>query len=474
MLLVKGAKVMQHEKKSFCVLILAAGKGTRMLSKKPKVLHTILEEALLYYPLSELRSVGLNDISVLVGFAGESVEEWTREKFPEVNVLWQREQLGTGHAAKLAQEWWKEYENVIILPGDTPLIRAETLLKFKNMHIEKDNSCSFLSFELTDPSGYGRVIRDGLSVRIVEHKDATPDEQKCREVNSGMYIFKTSALSAVIDDLNCENSQKEYYLPDAIALIEKSGGRTDAVRAADATEFNGINDPKQLAEATAVMKKRILDKWMSHGVRCNDPISTWIGPKVKLGEDIEIQPNVQMFGDTSVGNCCKIGSFTILHDTVLGDNVEIIGSVRIKKSSVGENSVIGPFVFIRDGAELNQNVHVGRFVEIKKSILRNGSKVPHLSYVGDADIGERTNIGAGTITCNYDGEKKHFTKIGNNCFVGSDTMFVAPITIGNDVVTGAGSVITDDIPDGALGVARAKQRNIEGWSSRRKKPKGEN
>ena len=465
---------MQHEKKDFCVLILAAGKGTRMRSKKPKVLHTILEEVLLYYPLSELRSAGLEDISVMVGFSGESVEEWIKNQFPEVNVLWQREQHGTGHAAKLAQEWWEEYENVIILPGDTPLIRAETLLKFKNMHIEKNNSCSFLSFELTDPTGYGRVIRDGLSVRIVEHKDATPDEQKCREVNSGMYIFKTSALSAVIDELKCENSQKEYYLPDAVALIEKTGGRTDAVRAADATEFLGINDPKQLADATAVMKKKILEKWMSMGVRCNDPVSTWIGPRVKLGEDIEIQPNVQLWGDTSVGSGCTLGSFTVLQDSALGENVEIIGSVRIKKSRVGDNSIIGPFVFIRDGAELDHDVHVGRFVEIKKSTIRNGAKVPHLSYVGDAYIGERTNIGAGTITCNFDGEKKNFTKIGKNCFVGSDTMFVAPVTIGDDVFTAAGSVITQDIPDGALGVARARQKNVEGWSSRRKKHDGGN
>jgi bifunctional UDP-N-acetylglucosamine pyrophosphorylase/glucosamine-1-phosphate N-acetyltransferase len=465
---------MQHEQKLFCVLILAAGKGTRMRSKTPKVLHKIMEEPLLYYPLSELRSAGFNDISVMVGFSGTTVEEWIKNEFPDINVLWQREQLGTGHAAKLAQDWWKDYGNVVILPGDTPLIKAETIKKFIDAHIDKNNSCSFLSFDLTDPSGYGRVIRDGMSVRIVEHKDATPDERKCREVNSGMYVFSTEALSAVIDDLKCMNSQKEYYLPDAVALIEKNGGRTDAVKASDPTEFLGINDPNQLAEAAAVMKKRILDKWMGSGVRCNDPLSIWIGPRVCIGEDTEIQPNVQLWGETSIGSGCRIGSFTVLQDSVLEDNVEIIGSVRIKKSKVGESSIVGPFVFIRDGAELHQKVHVGRFVEIKKSIVRKGAKVPHLSYVGDADIGEHTNIGAGTITCNYDGEKKNFTKIGNNCFVGSDTMFVAPVNIGDNVVTAAGSVITQDIPEGALGVARAKQKNIEGWSSRRKIHKGGN
>lgn len=470
----EGAGVMQHEKNKFCVLILAAGKGTRMRSKTPKVLHKILEEPLLYYPLSELTSAGFREISVVVGFSGETVEEWIKSEFPEINVLWQKEQLGTGHAAKLTMDWWKDYENVVILPGDTPLIKADTLLKFINAHIEKDNCCSFLSFDLQDPTGYGRVIRDGLSVRIVEHKDATPDERKCREVNSGMYVFKTSALSAVIDRLSCANSQKEYYLPDAVALTEQNGGRTDAVKAQDAAEFLGINDPGQLAEAASVMKKRILDKWMNRGVRCNDPASTWIGPKVELGEDIEIKPNVQLWGRTSIGNGCTVGSFTILTDSVLEDNVEIVGNVMIKKSRVGERSTVGPFVYIRDGAEIHDDVHVGRFVEIKKSTIRRGAKVPHLSYVGDADIGEKTNIGAGTITCNYDGEKKNFTKIGNNCFVGSDTMFVAPVTVGDNVVTAAGSVITQDIPDGALGVARARQKNIEGWSSRRKIGKGGN
>ncbi len=465
---------MQYEQKKFCVLILAAGKGTRMRSKTPKVLHKILEEPLLYYPLSELISAGFKDISVMVGFSGEDVEGWIKKTFPKINVLWQREQLGTGHAAKLAQNWWKDFDNVVIIPGDTPLIKAETLQKFINTHLEKDNSCSFLSFELNDPAGYGRVIRDGLSVRIVEHKDATPDERKCREVNSGMYVFKTSALASVIDDLDCRNSQKEYYLPDAVSLIEKDGGRTDAVRAADPAEFLGINDPKQLALAASVMKERILDKWMDMGVRCIDPATTWIGPRVKLGEDTEICPGVQIFGGSTIGSGCSIGSFTVIRDSVLEDDIEIIGSVRINGSRVGQNSILGPFVLIRDGAELNSNVHVGRFVEIKKSTIKNGAKVPHLSYVGDAEIGEKTNIGAGTITCNYDGEKKNFTKIGNNCFVGSDTMFVAPVTIGDDAVTAAGSVITQDIPDGALGVARAKQKNIEGWNSRKKIRKGGN
>lgn len=463
---------MRREQDKFCVLVLAAGKGTRMRSKTPKVLHKLLEEPLLYYPLSELKSAGFRDVSVMVGFAGESVEEWLKNEFAEAGVLWQREQLGTGHAVKLAQGWWKNFENVLILPGDTPLIKGETLRKFVDAHIEKNNVCSFLSFEPQDPTGYGRVIRDGLSVRIVEHKDATLDEQKCREVNSGMYAFSTAALSEVIDSLRSDNSQKEYYLPDAVSLIEKSGGQTDAIKASDANEFLGINDSMQLAHAADVLRKRIQKGWMETGVRILDPATTWIGPKVTLGEDMDIQPNVQLWGATKVGSGACIGAFTVLWDAELGDDVNIIGSVRIKGSKVGDGAEIGPYVYIRDGAELDENVHVGRFVEIKKSRIRKGAKVPHLSYVGDADVGENTNIGAGTITCNFDGKKKNLTKIGNNCFVGSDTMFIAPVTLGDDASTAAGSVITQDIPDGALGVARARQRNIEGWSSRRKCSKG--
>lgn len=463
---------MQHINKSFCVLILAAGKGTRMRSKTPKVLHNMLEEPLLFYPISAIKEAGFENIGVVAGFAGEQVEEWLGSEFPDIKVIWQREQLGTGHAVKLSQEWWSEYEHVMILPGDTPLITSQTLIKFAERHLQNLNMCSFLSFELQNPAGYGRVIRDGLSVRIVEHKDATPDEQKCREVNSGMYVFDTRELALVIDELKCGNSQNEYYLPDTLALIEKTGAKVDAVKADNFSEFIGINDPKQLAEAAVVMRDRILNKWMAAGVKCLDPISTWIGPKAVLGEDITIEPNVQMWGRTSIGSSSTIGSFTVLNNAEICENVKIVGSVRINNSKIGKGTSVGPFVFIRDNAVLSDNVHVGRFVEIKKSVISEGAKVPHLSYIGDADIGTNTNIGAGTITCNYDGENKNRTTIGDNCFIGSDTMLVAPVTLGDDVTTAAGSVITKNIPDGSLGIGRARQSNIEGWSSRRKSQKG--
>ena len=465
---------MPDKKKPFCALVLAAGKGTRMHSRTPKVLQSMLEEPLLYYPLSAVKEAGFDDIAVMVGFCGERVEEWLTGEFPDAKVIWQREQLGTGHAAKLAQPWWNDFEDVLIIPGDTPLITADTLKLFMEGHRASGGKCSCLSFEPDDPTGYGRVIRSGGSVRIVEHKDASAEERECREVNSGMYVFNTEALSSVIDKITCGNAQKEYYLPDALALIEKEGGGTDAVKAERPSEFLGVNDPIQLAEAASVLRGRILGKWMKRGVRVMDPATTWIGPKVEMGEDITIYPSVQLWGSTSVGCGASIGSFTSLLNTVVKDNAEIVGSVRIKNSTVGEGASVGPFVFIREGAVLESGVKVGRFVEIKKSHVCDGAKVPHLSYIGDAEIGENTNIGAGTITCNYDGVHKNPTKIGRGCFIGSDTMLVAPVNIGDDAMTAAGSVITKDIPDGALGIGRARQTNIDGWRSRVKKQRGGN
>jgi bifunctional UDP-N-acetylglucosamine pyrophosphorylase/glucosamine-1-phosphate N-acetyltransferase len=468
---------MQNKQKSLCVLVLAAGKGTRMHSKTPKVLQQMLEEPILSYPLSALQNAGFKDIAVMVGFEGELVETFLLNKFPDVKVLWQKEQLGTGHAAKIAQPWWQGFDNVMILTGDTPLITAETLKNFAESHIRSCNKCDFLSFELDDPTGYGRIIRDGMTIRIVEEKDATLDERKCKEVNSGMYIFDTDALSSVIDKISCGNIQKEYYLPDAVSLIEKNGGTVDAIKTQDAFEFVGINDPVQLADATVIMRNRILNMWMHNGVRCFEPSSVWIGPNVQLSADITLEPNVQLWGSTTIGSGSRVGSFSVLRNAKIGNETNIIGSVRINDSRVGNNCSVGPFVFMRNNAVLADGALAGRYVEIKNSTISEGSKVPHLSYVGDATVGRNTNLGAGTITCNYDGRKKNKTTIGDNCLVGSDTMFVAPVNVGDDAMTGAGSVITEDIPSGALGVGRARQRNIDGWKAiveKKNNPKGGN
>ena len=454
----------------FGVLVLAAGKGTRMRSKTPKVLHLMLEEPILYYPLKSALDAGFGETAVVVGYEGEAVEGWVRENFPESAIIWQREQRGTGHAAKLAQEWWSAYENVLVLAGDAPLITSETLKYFAERHISGGNDCSFLSFTLADPTGYGRVITENGSVRVVEHKDATEAERAVREVNSGMYIFRTAALASVIDEISCQNAQGEYYLPDALALIAARGGKVEAVHADDAEQFLGINDQIQLANAARIMRDRIVLSLMrDNGMHCMDPSSVWIGPKAKVGRDVTIHPSVQLWGETVVEDGAFIGSFTVLRNSVIRENANIKGSVRLNDSTVGPRASAGPFSFMREHGELLENAHMGRFVEIKKSVIGRDSKVPHLSYIGDTEIGENTNIGAGTITCNYDGVKKNRTKIGSNCLIGSDTMFVAPVEVGDEVSTAAGSVITNRIPDGALGVGRARQTNIEGWSNRRRK-----
>ena len=461
---------MNQPEKSCGVLLLAAGKGTRMRSKTPKVLHLMLEEPILYYPLRASLDAGFEHTAVVVGYEGEAVEHWVKENFPDSSIIWQREQRGTGHAAKLAQEWWSAYENVIVLAGDAPLITSETLKYLAERHMLGGSDCSFLSFVLDDPTGYGRVIRDGDKVRVVEHKDATESERAVREVNSGMYIFRTEALASVIDDLSCKNAQGEYYLPDALALIAARGGKVEAVLAGDSEQFLGINDQIQLANASRIMRDRIVFSLMrDNGLHCMDPSSVWIGPKVKVGRDVTIHPSVQLWGETVVEDGAFIGSFSVLRNSVVRENANLKGSVRLNDSTIGPRASAGPFSFMREHGELLENAHMGRFVEIKKSVVGKDSKVPHLSYIGDTVIGENTNIGAGTITCNYDGVKKNRTKIGSNCLIGSDTMFVAPVEVGDEVSTAAGSVITNRIPDGALGVGRARQSNIEGWSERRRK-----
>lgn len=464
---------MVQRKRSLGVLILAAGKGVRMRSGTPKVLHNMLEEPIIYYPLRAAADAGFSDIAVVVGAGGEAVSSWVGEEFPKSRIIWQHEQKGTAHAAKLAQEWWSSFDDVMVLPGDAPLITAPTLSVFAASHREGKNACSFLSFTTDDPTGYGRVVRDGGSIRVVEHRDATDEQLMIKEVNSGMYIFDTKALAAVIDRISSGNAQGEYYLPDALSLAADDGGSVNAVLADSPDEFLGVNDQLQLARAAGVMRRRIVEGFMiNNGLQCMDPDSVWIGPKVKIGRGAVIHPSVQLWGNCVVEDGAFIGSFTVLRNSTVHACANLKGSVRMNDSSVGERASAGPFAFMREQAELLENAHVGRFVEVKKSSVGKDSKVPHLSYIGDAQIGEGTNIGAGTITCNYDGEKKNPTKIGHGCLIGSDTMFVAPVEVGDCVSTAAGSVITENIPDGALAIARAKQINKSEWSRlRRRKDK---
>ncbi len=451
------------------VLVLAAGKGTRMFSDLPKVLCPVLEEPILYYPLRALQEAGFSNIGVVVGHRGELVADYLEKEWPGVDVIWQREQLGTGHAVQCAREWWRRFESVVVLPGDVPLLRAEVFTDWLTReHLDERCACSLLSCILENPAGYGRVIRNvekgEQRISIVEEKDADDAQRAVAEINSGIYLFDRQALEEVIDKLKNNNAQREYYLTDAVAMLSGSGGRALAHVNDDAIELGGVNNPRQLADATAVLRDRVLDAHMSRGLKCVDPLSTWIGPRVTIEPDCTLEPNVHIWGKSKLEGGARIHAFTVIRD-----------------SRIGAKAEIGPFVFLREGVSIGEEGRVGRFVEMKKSATGKKTKVPHLSYLGDATVGDRTNIGAGTITCNYDGARKYKTVIGDDCFVGSDTMFVAPVSMGDRATTAAGSTVTHDVPDGALAVARARQRNIEGWADRpkndsskdKKDPKGE-
>lgn len=450
------------------VLILAAGKGTRMHSERPKVLQSLLEEPVLYYTLDSVKRAGFDHTAVLVGHRGEMVEAYATEEWPGVEIVWQREQLGTGHAVKVAEDWWRQFDHVLVLNGDVPLVRPETLKNLVAQHKSRGAQCSLLAVNATDPTGYGRIIRlaDG-GIRIVEHKDATEDELTVTEINAGVYLFDTRAASAVMHQLTPANEQHEYYITDAVHLVSETEGTVHVVVCGDETELLGVNTPMDLAMTARTLHDRIIREHMVAGLKCLDPATTWIGPRVELGPDVMIEPGVQIWGASKIGECSRIGAHSTLAGAKIGRECTVFGPCVILDSEVGDGSEVGPFALLRDGAVMDSGAKAGRFVEIKNSSVGRGAKVPHLSYIGDATIGEDTNIGAGTITCNYDGENKHRTTIGSGCFVGSDTMFVAPVKMGDGAYTAAGSVITKDIPDGALGVGRTRQENIGGWKDRK-------
>ena len=459
------------------VLIMAAGKGTRMRTALPKVLQPLLDRPMLDYLLRSVLSSdaqvhvpqnGVKSVAVLVGSGGEQVEEHLAKDFQgSLKILWQKEQLGTGHAVRVAQDWWGDFETLLVLNGDLPLLSVESLNAFMGRFNEDQPDCAILSFVARNPAAYGRVIHSSQNgVRVVEFKDATEEQRQVREVNAGCYAFNVTSLQAVIGKITNDNAQKEYYLPDALKLMAEAGMRVEAYPMPE-EDLSGVNTQSELAAATAVMRRRILERWMNCGVRVMDPATAWVGPDVELAPGVVLMPNVQLWGHSRVGEGTVIGSGSILTNAVLGRNVTLVANVVIENSELCDFAKAGPFVYIREGSRLEERAFAGKFVELKKTVVGRGSKVPHLSYMGDATLGEGVNIGAGTITCNYDGRNKHPTKIGDGCFVGSDTMFVAPVVMEDGAATAAGSVITESVPEGALGVGRARQRNIDGWFRRK-------
>ena len=452
---------------NLCVLIMAAGKGTRMKSAVPKVLQPILDRPIIDYVISNALKAGTapENIGVLVGSGGEQVEAHISQQFPSVNVLWQHEQLGTGHAVKSARQWWSRYKSLVVLNGDVPLLKPESLNELASCCEGFD--CTVISFIADYPNQYGRIIRSSDSVSIVEYKDASEEQRKILEVNAGCYAFKVKALDDVIDSITNNNVQHEYYLPDALGLMNAKGMKTGAFTLPE-EEMQGVNTQAELAHVTGVMRERILARLMNDGVRIIDPASVYVGADVEIERDVVLMPGVQIFGSSRIGEGSVVGTGSVLTNAVLGRNVKITAYAVIEDSELKDGAKVGAFVYIRGGSCLESGAYAGKFVELKNAHIGEGSKVPHLSYMGDAELGNGVNIGAGSITCNYDGEHKNKTRIGNNCFVGSNTMFVAPVEIEDGAATAAGSVITRAVPENSLGVGRARQTNIADWSLRKK------
>lgn len=446
-------------------VILAAGKGTRMKSKLPKVLHKIGGKPMLQHVLDAADAAGAARKVVVVGHEAELVEAMVGE---QAQMALQAEQLGTGHAVMQTEAVLKDFcGTVMIICGDTPLLEAAELKKFYEGHVASQAAATVLTAFMDDPAGYGRIIRDadGNVLGIVEEKDAVLEQKAIKEINTGIYCVEAPLLFEVLSTLTCDNAQGEYYLTDVLAKLNAMGKKVGGVATADSDMIMGINSRRQLAEAENIMRQRILNKLMDDGVTIMDPVSTFIEKGVEIGQDTVIYPYTWLEGTTKIGEDCQIGPNVRLTNVRIGNTAEL-QFVYGHDCEVQDNVVIGPYVHLRPDTVIGDNVKIGNFVEVKNSHVGTGSKLPHLSYIGDSDIGSSVNIGCGCITVNYDGKKKHRTIIEDNAFVGCNSNMVAPVTIGAGAYIGAGSTITKDVPGDDLGIARAKQKNIEGWAAK--------
>ncbi len=451
----------------FTSVILAAGMGTRMKSKMPKVLHKVCGKPLSKWVIDASKAAGADKVCAVVGHKAETVKEVLGDV---CEFALQAEQKGTGHAVMQAIDVIKNSKGeVVILNGDTPLITAETINKAIEYHKNNGNQATVITAILDDATGYGRIVRDndGSVLKIVEQKDASEEEKKINEVNSGMYVFDAQSLVYALDKITPNNAQGEYYLTDTLEILLSAGKKIGGYAISDNDEIRGINDRVQLNEAEKIMQKRINEYHMRNGVTMRNPESVYIEDGVEIGNDTEICQNVTIKSGTKIGSDCVIGSGSMLDRAVIHDGVDVLSSV-ILESEVDEGTHVGPFAYIRPNCHVGKEVKVGDFVELKNSNIDDGTKISHLTYIGDSDVGKRVNFGCGTVTCNYDGKKKYRTTIGDDCFVGCNTNFVSPINVGDGVYIAAGSTITEDIPENSLSIARAKQVNKEGWKDKRK------
>ncbi len=443
------------------VIILAAGKGTRMRSSLPKVLHRLAGKPLVAHVIERARNLEADKVHVVIGHGAEQV----RDTLGAEQVQWavQEEQLGTGHAVHQATPAIADDAVALILYGDVPLIRSETLNHLLDLVDEKH--MALLTVHMDDPAGYGRIIRDGRGdiTAIVEQKDATPEQLAIHEVNTGILAVHAAQLKEWLPQLSSDNAQGEYYLTDIIGMAVQNGVRVRGAQPDYLQEVQGINDRVQLAALERWYQARLAEGLMRSGATLRDPARIDVRGDVETGQDVEIDVNVVLSGRVRIGDRVRIGANVVIVDAEIADGAEILENTVLEDCRVGENCVVGPFARLRPGTELAAGAKVGNFVETKKARVGEGSKINHLSYVGDAELGRNVNVGAGTITCNYDGANKHRTDIGDDVFIGSNSSLVAPLRIGDGATVGAGSTITSEVEDGALGVARGKQRNIPNW-----------
>lgn len=459
--------------KQLGVIILAAGLGKRMRSAKPKVLHTLAGKPLLSRVLAATQRLHPDRLVVVVGHQAEEVQQVCGGD--GITFALQREQRGTGDAVRSAQSAFSDFQgDILIACGDTPMLTTATLAQFVQEHHAHEATLSVLTVELPAPGNYGRVIRtaNGQIVKIVEARDASPEERAVREINSGIYCVKSAFLFSALERLQPINAQGEYYLTDIVAQAVAAGLPAQAVLTANAYEVEGINAREELAVMEKTRQAQLRSHWMSMGVTLEDPDTVYIGEEVTIGQDTIIGPNTQLKGKTTIGARCRIDGSAYVEDCTIGDDVQLYFSVVLRESELGNRTSVGPFAHLRGGTVLAPRAEIGNFVEVKKSIIGEHSKAKHLAYLGDTEVGQDSNIGAGTITCNYDGFKKQKTKIGDRVQVGSDTTLVAPITIADDVYIATATTVRKDVPAGALVFNTREEQIREGWTAAKRAKEG--
>jgi bifunctional UDP-N-acetylglucosamine pyrophosphorylase/glucosamine-1-phosphate N-acetyltransferase len=443
-----------------------------MRSARAKVLHEIGGRPLVRYALDALAPLRPDRVALVVGHQADAVRSAVATSAPpDLRLVVQAEQRGTGHAVACAREAFADFDgDVLVVYGDVPLIRSATLQTLLDAHRADGADVTLVTMCFAHPTGYGRILRgpDGRVCGIVEERDATTEQRAITEVNPGLYAARSEVLFALLAELRPNNAQGELYLTDVIGLAARAGRRVHSVQAGEAEEVAGVNTRAELATMETTLRERLVERWMAAGVTFEDPATVYLGPEVTIGADTVIGPNVQLRGATRIGSGCRLDGTAYLVDTTLGDRVHMLFGCVSDGAAIGDDARIGPFARLRPGTQLGERVHIGNFVETKKATLGAGTKANHLTYLGDCEIGPDTNVGAGTITCNYDGFHKHRTTIGARVQIGSDTQLVAPVTVGDDAYIAAGTTVTHEVPPGALAVSRTPQRNLPGWTARKR------